>query len=874
MVMSGMHERPAGTAARIWAAAVSAMLLSLAAGPILSQEPSPVLILDSINDSGSDPDSDGLYEYLVLGVPLRVEKADVYTVGAQVFVLGADAPLARSGQTLFLDAGEQSVKLTFAGSALAPLPPDQKLLFKIVVSDSTQKAVDARTFVGPEPYSGLRFEGAPGPASAEFTGRVLEVPEPVGAAGRFGYLNITFEVRNLSAKNVEVNGYLNRLVRGTGILRSRSAGNLTAQAELRFDGGAIRGLGAPGPFNVTVRLLLDTAGEVFYEYRTAPYGPDDFEAPAAPVAFTGNGTDGGMDTDGDGLFDQLTVQVEVDIALEGACNFKAALRLPERYRAVQDMVPRSTASQYFPAGGRHVVPFNFSGTVFRILQLDGPYTLLLDAFSERVLFVANGTYTTKAYLSTQFESGRLPARFSGGAAVEAMDRDQNGRYEVLKVTAPVEVSSAGSYQLAGTVFAAGRFVTWAGGKLPLGAGPAKVACKFEGAAIGRPGFDGPYTIVLYLSAAADDRSGLPAYLPPDRLEVQTKAYRAAEFEGRALPKKPLPPPEDPELKIGEGSYILRAAGITAEVNRSSPDITFYYTLDDGRSARFRLVFSQLAAYNDLDGNGVRDAGEERYLSPLPVADWQASKVESSGEQGGRVLRYNLSAVLDLWAVGRRAGLPVPEARIPQWGRLTFSFTLSSRDQDFTRPVAFSLRGGTELKIDILIEPGRDLPGGISGLALQHYLSDESGQNFFSTFESDRTRIFRPGADGANGTIFRAGLTSLSKIGLSGQNRKEHGHYSWLPQVLVNGQDGSSAYRPVNLTYSTDGRQMALELNYPLSGGTAALLHDPTVGVNATNAPGRLLTVGARLFNLVVYVLAVVLAVAVVAVIRRSQRNGG
>lgn len=871
--MYGMHGRMQRTAAGTWAVAVSALFLSLAAAPVFAQEPSPVLIIDSIKDFGSDPDSDGLYEYLVLRVPLMVEKADVYSIGAQVFVQGSETPMSRAGQTVFLEAGDQAVKLTFPGSALVSLRPDQQLVFKIFVSDTAGKALDGRTHVGPAAYSGSMFEGLPGPSSAEFTGRVIEVPEVVDTVGHFGYLNITFEVRNLTAKNVEVSGNLNRLVRGTGMLRLRDIVNRTALAELRFDGGAIRELGIPGPFNVTARLVLEAANEVSSEYLTAAYNSSDFVAPISPVAFTENGTDAGSDLDGNGLFDQLQVSVDVAISLEGAYTFRAGLLLPERFRKVQDLVPRALSTLDVQRKGTFQVGFNLSGPVLQALQLDGPYTILLDAFSERVLFVANGTYKTKGYLSNQFEPPRLSARFSGTAKTEAVDRDQDGLFEMLKVTAPVDVALAGSYQLAGGLFAGGRFVTSADARIALGAGPGKVSLTFDGESIERSGFDGPYTILLYLGAVAGERPGLGAYLPPDRLEVLTKAYKAGNFEKREGPGKPQPPPSVPELEIDDEVYTLRAAGITVEVNRSAPDITFFYTLDDGRSARFRLAFTQLLAYKDQNGNGVHDAGEERFQGPLALADWEASKVNFSDEEGGRILRYNLSAVLDLWSVGRQAGFVVPQARIPQWGRLTFSFTISSRDQDFTQPLAFSLRGGTEMKIDILIEPGRDLPGGVTGLALQHFLSDESGRNFFRTFESDQTRIFRPGSAGANGTIFRSGLSALQKIGLAENSNKEHGYYNWLPQVLVENNDGTSRYMPVNLTYSTDGRQMALALNYPLPEGTVSLLHDPTIGVNATNAPEPwAITVG-RIFNPLLYVLAVGMAVAVVAVIRRSQRNG-
>jgi len=871
--MGTMVEGSRRRAAKAWAIAASALFFSLAAAPLPAQGPPPAMILDGIRDNGLDPDSDGLYEYLVLRVPLMVERADVYSVGAQGFVQNSTAPLSRAGQTLFLDAGEQAVKLTFPGSAFVSLQPRQLLMFKISVSDSAGRPVDGRTFVGTNGYSGSMFDGAPGSSTAEFTGRVAEVPEEVHPGGRFGYLNITFEVRNLTGE-AQVSGTLNRQVRGTGILRTQHAAGGTALAELRFDGGSIRDLGAAGPYNVTVRLLaLESGHEISRDYLTAPYNATDFEQPPAPVAFTGNTTDAGLDTDGNGLFELLSVNVEVAVALEGAYMFRATLRLPEPYRAAQDLVTPQLAYLDFPGNRTYFVHFNFSGPILRTLQLDGPYTIVLDAFSERVLYITNGTCSTRAYLASQFDKPRLPARFSGEASMETVDKDKNGLFDFLTVAVPVEVDLAGIYQLAGALSAGDRFITWARGQLYLPPGKGKVSLRFDGEAIRQAGFDGPYTVVLLLGAQVTGRPGIGAYLPPDRLEVRTTAYKAADFEKRVLTKKPLPLPEDLDMKLGEGSLKGRARTITAEVNRSAPDINFYYTLDDGRSALFRLVFTKLVAYQDVNSNGVYDTGEERYEGLLSLAGWEASKVDFTGEEGGRTLRYNLTAVLDLSAVGFQAGLGSPQGRIPQWGCLTFSFTMTSRDLNFTSPTAFSLRGGTEMKIDILIEPGRDLPGDVSGLSLQHYLSDESGSNYFRTFESDQTRVFKPGASVENGTIFRSGLSALQKIGLASSGGKEHGYYTWLRQVLVENQDGSSGYMPVNLTYSTDGRQMALALNYPLPEGTVSLLHDPTVGVNATNAPAQEPGIIKILFNPWLYIVAAGIAVAVVAIIRRSQRNG-
>jgi len=873
MVMGAMVAKPKRAGGRALAVAVSAMFLSLAAAPAAAGEPAPALLLDKVADFGADLDSDGLFDYLVLKVPLSVGRADVYSLDARVLLQEGASALSHAAQKAYLDPGEQAVRLAFPGADLSSIPPRSQLVFRIILTDSSGMSVDARTFPALSVYSGSEFEKGPDGAVPRFSGLVREVPEPLDAGGSYGYLNITFEVVNLTTRDAEVSGSLNGAVRGTGLLGALDAMNRTGLVELRFDGGAIRRLDAPGPYDVTVWLSAFPGGETTWKYRTAPYNATDFDAPGPPVRITGNGTDSAQDGDGNGLHERLRIQLEVGIALEGAYSFRASLRLPDRLRAVQELLPRPVVGLDAPRRGNYTVAFDISGPLLRTLQLDGPYTVAVDAFSERVQYVSNGTYTTGAYLWSRFEPPELPARFAGTPSVEATDKDRNGLFDGLRVTAPAEVALAGPFQIAGVLTAGGRCLASAGSKLDLPAGQVKLVLMFDGAAIRQAGSDGPYAVVLYLAALPESRPGLGAYLPPDRLELQTKAFGASEFDKRPLPKRPPAPPAVPEVEVGEGTYLGRGPFVTAEVNRTAPDITFYYSMDSGRSARFRLVFTQLLAYSDGNSNGVWDPGEEMYQGLLSLGSWEASKAEVAGDDGGRTLRYNLTAVLDMSSVRPQAGSPQPQARIPRWGRLTLGFTMSGRDLELGAAPALTLRGGSEMKIDILIEPLRELPGPVTGLCLQHYLSDERGLNHFLTFESDRTRVFRPASEGANGSIFRPLPAAVQKIGLSGPGGREHGYYTWLSEVLVEAAGGARYSLPVNLSYSTDGRQMALGLNYPLPAGTVSLLHDPTVGVNATNAPGPPLSLPRIIFNPWLYILAALIAVAVTAYIRRSQRNG-
>jgi len=243
--------------------------------------------------------------------------------------------------------------------------------------------------------------------------------------------------------------------------------------------------------------------------------------------------------------------------------------------------------------------------------------------------------------------------------------------------------------------------------------------------------------------------------------------------------------------------------------------------------------------------------------------------QDSGTQG-KIVQYNLSALVDM--------VPVTDVhklggKVSGWARVTFKFYLSTKDWSISQPVEFTLKGGAELKIDFVVEPLKSLGKEINGLALEHFLVDERHIHAYKTYEGDQVRSFSPGGAVANGTLFRQASSVLQKIGLVASRNREHGYYSWLPGVMVDEGKGEK-YRPVNLTYSTDGVQMRLLFNYPFSSSVRSLVHDPTVGVNQTNAPiiETGITVDKTLFNPLLYILTVMLAVGVVAYARRGARK--
>jgi hypothetical protein len=871
---------------------------------------SATIILDDIKDAGSDVDADGLFEYLVVKVSISVSTPDYYALTATLSPGNTMDPVVKVTQRIYLEEGVHRVSLVFSGQEITTpykFQGEFTPFYQIFLENSAGEVQDTARFQSDKSYVSSMFKGVDKQPLPEFTGVVIETPEDIDGDSKYEYLNISFGLKNITRGELMVEGSLNDIITVTGQLRIQSKENFTGSAELRFGGGMFAELAVPGPYKVTVHIYSLAGGALHQDYRTRGYNLTDFEAPPQPMAFTGNGTDRGADTNANGFFDALEVTVEVDIKLEGSYYFKAALvtlRTEGRETPPTPVPPEILPSPGIDIGaqanldwavpGIYNITLRFEGQAISLMGIDGPYTISLFGMEQKSMRGVNGVYITRAYKYDQFERAKPPAIFSGTASDAVKDKDGNKLFDVLVIGAGVEVFDPGAYMVTGTLtYGAperdpsygGYQISYASGRFELPAGKGEVNVKFDGRDIRASGKDGPYTVVLYLVGADKfpiegditngtiPGQGYGSLLPPDTLVYRTKAYRADEFE---KPKEtPTPAPTEPGsipiVKVGEDMYTSEAASISIEVNKTRPDIVFYYTADNGTSARFRLTYNAVIAYTDANGNGVLDPGEARFRGLFSLSDWELGMVsfQDSGTQG-KIVQYNLSALVDMVPL---TDVPKLGGKVSGWARVTFKFYLSTKDWSFSEPAEFSLKGGSELKIDFMVEPVKSLGKEINGLALEHFLIDEKHIHAYRTYEGDQVRSYRPGGTIANGTLFNQATSVLQKIGLVSDRNREHGYYSWLPGAMVDEGNGGQ-YRPVTLTYSTDGEQMRLLFNYPFSSRVRSLVHDPTVGVNQTNAPliETGITVDKTLFNPLLYILTVMLAVGVVAYARRGARK--
>jgi hypothetical protein len=193
---------------------------------------------------------------------------------------------------------------------------------------------------------------------------------------------------------------------GTQIVWVSAWGNLEVgyhTIDLFFDGLIIRDSGLDGPYNVNrveLRLAEDhefLADAINNVYTTSAYQYSQFDTPI--VSFTKNFSDTGVDTDGDGLYDLL--RLNIDIEVQKADTYT----IIGEFESSEEVIIVVSQSASLSAGSQSV-NLDIDGRLIFQHQKNGPYYLrrlrVEDVSGKKIDFI-NEAYTTGTYTYTQFQ---------------------------------------------------------------------------------------------------------------------------------------------------------------------------------------------------------------------------------------------------------------------------------------------------------------------------------------------------------------------------------------------------------------------------------------------------------------------------------------
>ena len=478
----------------------------------------------NLNDYGVDMDGNGLFDFLIGEVEIDVAEEGYYSVLGVLSSNQNDISMTTGSE--YLNVGTQTVKLYFIGKDIYDAKISGTYSIMAVLYDTSGSQIDYQSL------STSAYE------YTEFQGLLIELKDitdygkDIDNDNLYNYLTVELTVNTIRAGNYGVIGVLHSNEMDT-IDSSTYHSYLTEgtnEIYLNFDGAEIRKSKVDGPYIVGILLMdEDHHTSKYEELPTSAYSYTDFQQPSA--SFRDIYTDYGMDTDGDGLYNYLTTEAEVNILSPGAYTILGWLSdSSEESDIIWD------SDDLYLDVGVQSMQLNFDGTAIYTHGTDGPYTLSFIALYDEngnLVDYQHDAYTTSAYSYTDFQKPEgLLVELTGNYNDYGTDTDSNGLFNYLTVDVEVILANPGNVVASARLMDSnGEEIIWATNTAWLDAGlPQNILLNFDGRYIYGNMVDGPYYVRdVYVYHTGDPT--LPDYVYDAHT---TTAYSYTEFEGSGV----------------------------------------------------------------------------------------------------------------------------------------------------------------------------------------------------------------------------------------------------------------------------------------------------------------------------------------------------
>ena len=452
-----------------------------------------VFFTDGYADFGIDMNGDGKYNYLAIDVGVNVKKAGKYSIEGSLYDSSSGDYIEGTSTDRILDVGMQNVTLRFNGYPIYRHGTSGRFdLEDLEVYDKDWNMLGHRDYAYTTSYySFTAFDVPP----ADITGSYSNYGIDTDGDGKYNCLAIDVWVNTKEAGIYEVYGRLEDSG-GQSITSDRAGAYLSKGLQkitLKFSGYDIYKKGVNGPFSLDYVDLDDEEGnrEVDHRhnaYTTSFYYYMDFDKP--PADLTGSYSECGIDADGDGKYDYLTIDVWVSVKEVGYYNLQGWLDDCHGYGINYDW-----NGTYLKVGlqkltlefnGYEIYRYGASGffSLGHVKLLDDDWNAVDDKWD---------VYSTSYFAYTDFD--KPPIDLTGAYADYGVDTDGNGKYDYFVVEVGVNVKEAGTYHVSGNVYDnENEYITGDWDETELSTGLQKLTLKFEGCEIYRNGVDGPFLL--------------------------------------------------------------------------------------------------------------------------------------------------------------------------------------------------------------------------------------------------------------------------------------------------------------------------------------------------------------------------------------------
>lgn len=312
---------------------------------------------------------------------------------------------------------------------------------------------------------------------------------------------------------------------------------------------------------------------------------------------SGTYTDSVSDTDSDGLYNQLNLDVGVKITKAASYRVLAVLS-----DSKGNTLTGSTDAALTTSDSN--VRVTFDGAALYLNGVDGPYTIsrvtLAEITDTAILITDEKTNvrTTSAYKAATFQHDALST--TGNGVATGVDTNSNKLFDTLKVTFDVTSLVSGSYNWSARMTDKnGIGITLAANSGTLKVGTNTLELDFDGSDIGKHGVNGPYQLndlLLY----GGTRTLSVAHV------FSTGAFTASQFEGftkqaliatvnslsRTTPSSGTP---------NAGDTISVAAYVTPSAGTGKPTGTITFSVDGTAQSPVTLVNGSASLTTTLGG---------------------------------------------------------------------------------------------------------------------------------------------------------------------------------------------------------------------------------------------------------------------------------
>ena len=480
----------------------------------------PADLTGSYSDYGIDGDGDGKYEYLVIDIGIKVNEAGEYGMWGYLQD-STNHRITKIWNSTYFEQGLHTLTLRFNGYEIYKEGIDGPFMLDYVFYQWIEEwdIIDS----GEEVYSTsfyyyTDFDKPP----IDFTGAYADYGVDTDGNGKYDYLaiDVGVNVKEVGTYNLNDELYDNKNEYITSEWAEAVLSTGLQKFTLKFDGYEIYRNGIDGPFLLRYVELYDEWNRADYKYDayiTSYYNHAEFDR-----KFSGNFNDYGVDTDEDGLYDHLEVEVEINVTKEGEYELEGDLQYYNEKEGYWEGIDSDWNETYLE-GGIHNITLQFDGLKIYNSKYSGCFRVWLRLYeTEEGNRIDEIEYFTNDYDYMDFR--KPPAEFAPGFNDYGLDTDGDSVYDYLVIEKEIKVREAGNYRLSGWLESpSGEWIGSDSNYTYLDVGLHSMKFQFYGPDIYNSGESGKFNVDMDLYDTKDGRR-------LDSTTSTTSYYSYTDFE--------------------------------------------------------------------------------------------------------------------------------------------------------------------------------------------------------------------------------------------------------------------------------------------------------------------------------------------------------